>query len=72
MSGSKKPAIDGTLIILCAGDESLFQEAAPALSKMGKRSFFLGATGAGARMKVRPFLSSGVKWWRSYVLLGLI
>ena len=52
VSGSKKPAIDGQLIILAAGDESLFADATPALSKMGKRWMHLGATGAGARMKL--------------------
>ncbi len=52
VSGSKKPAIDGQLIILGAGDESLFNDALPAFQKMGKRSFYLGATGAGARMKL--------------------
>ncbi len=52
MSGSKKPAIDGQLIILAAGDESLFNDSLPAFGKMGKRSLYLGATGAGARMKL--------------------
>ncbi|KAG1673672.1 hypothetical protein FOA52_010540 [Chlamydomonas sp. UWO 241] len=52
VSGSKKPAIDGQLIILAAGDESLFKEAEPAFSKMGKRWMHLGETGAGARMKL--------------------
>ncbi len=52
VSGSKKPAEDGTLIILAAGDASLFEEAAPAFAKMGKQSFYLGAAGNGARMKL--------------------
>lgn len=34
VSGSKGPAINGQLILLCAGDESLFKDAAAALSKM--------------------------------------
>jgi 3-hydroxyisobutyrate dehydrogenase-like beta-hydroxyacid dehydrogenase len=37
VSGSKKPAIDGQLIILAAGDRTLFDEALPAFEKMGKR-----------------------------------
>jgi 3-hydroxyisobutyrate dehydrogenase-like beta-hydroxyacid dehydrogenase len=37
VSGSKKPAIDGQLIILAAGDKSLFEDATPAFEKMGKR-----------------------------------
>ncbi|WIA09375.1 hypothetical protein OEZ85_008781 [Tetradesmus obliquus] len=52
VSGSKKPAIDGQLIILAAGDEALFKECEAAFSAMGKRSLFLGAVGAGARMKL--------------------
>ncbi len=47
VSGSKKPAIDGQLVILAAGDESLFNDTLPAFSKMGKKSFYLGPTGAG-------------------------
>lgn len=35
-----------------AGDESLFKESEPAFSKMAKRWMHLGATGAGARMKL--------------------
>ena len=52
MSGSKQPAIDGQLIILAAGDESLYQECAPAWGVVSKKAVFLGATGAGARMKL--------------------
>lgn len=52
VSGSKKPAEDGQLIFLCAGDRSIFDEITPALDVMGKKSLFLGETGAGARMKL--------------------
>ncbi len=52
VSGSKKPAEDGTLLILAAGDAGLFEEARPALEKMGKQSFYLGELGNGARMKL--------------------
>jgi len=51
-SGSKQPAIDGQLVILAAGDESLFAAASPAFAVLGKRSFFLGAAGKGAQMKL--------------------
>jgi glyoxylate/succinic semialdehyde reductase len=34
VSGSKKPAIDGQLIILAAGDEELFKECAAAFDIM--------------------------------------
>jgi len=52
VSGSKKPAMDGTLVILSAGDESLYKDAMPAFEKMGKMSFFLEKTGQAARMKL--------------------
>lgn len=52
VSGSKKPAEDGTLIILAAGERPLFDAALPALEKMGKKILFLGETGNGARMKL--------------------
>jgi 3-hydroxyisobutyrate dehydrogenase-like beta-hydroxyacid dehydrogenase len=52
VSGSKKPAEDGTLVILAAGDKGLFDEALPLLEKMGKKSLFLGEVGQGARMKL--------------------
>ena len=52
VSGSKKPAEDGTLIILAAGDRALFDEAFPGLEKMGKKCLFLGALGNGAQMKL--------------------
>lgn len=53
MSGSKKPAIDGTLIILAAGDKSLYEESLPAFEQMGKKSFLLSEeVGKGAQMKL--------------------
>jgi len=52
VSGTKKPAEDGTLIILAAGDEELYGEAAPLLDVMGKKRLFLGEVGNGARMKL--------------------
>jgi glyoxylate/succinic semialdehyde reductase len=59
VSGSKKPAIDGHLIILAAGDESLYNEAGPAFTKMGKKWMYLGMTGAGARMKLVVNMAMG-------------
>lgn len=53
VSGSKKPAIDGSLIILAAGSKSLYDESVPSFDIMGKRTFFLGEeVGQGARMKL--------------------
>lgn len=52
VSGSKKPAEDGQLIILAAGDKSLHDEVVPAFDVMGKKTFFLGDVGNGAKMKL--------------------
>ncbi|GAB6190915.1 NAD(P)-dependent oxidoreductase [Desulfocastanea catecholica] len=52
VSGSKKPAEDGTLVFLCGGDESLYRDAAPALQLMGKKSFYFKEVGQGAQMKL--------------------
>ena len=51
VSGSKKPAEDGTLIILSAGDRSLYEEAMAGLERMGKKVLYLGEVGKGAEMK---------------------
>lgn len=52
VSGSKKPAEDGNLIILAAGDEEVYQDALSAFEAMGKKSVFLGHVGQGAKMKL--------------------
>ncbi len=52
VSGTRGPAIDGTLIILAAGDESLYQDARPLFEIMGKQDFFYGEVGQAARMKL--------------------
>jgi len=54
VSGSKVPAETGTLIFLCGGDESVFNnsDVKAGLDAMGKASFYLGPVGAGSRMKL--------------------
>jgi len=52
VSGTKKPAEDGQLIIMAAGDRTLFDDAACAFEAMGKLSVYLGEVGMGARMKL--------------------
>ncbi|OVA06283.1 6-phosphogluconate dehydrogenase [Macleaya cordata] len=52
VSGSKKPAEDGQLVILAAGEKALYEAAIPAFDVMGKKSFFLGKVGNGAKMKL--------------------
>jgi 2-hydroxy-3-oxopropionate reductase len=52
VSGSRKPAEDGTLVVLTAGEESLYREALPYLEVLGKKAFYLGAVGRGATLKL--------------------
>ncbi|GMH25809.1 hypothetical protein Nepgr_027652 [Nepenthes gracilis] len=52
VSGSKKPAEDGQLVILAAGEKALYDDAVPAFDVLGKKSFFLGKVGNGAKMKL--------------------
>ncbi|MEJ2201209.1 MAG: NAD(P)-dependent oxidoreductase [Desulfuromonadaceae bacterium] len=52
VSGTKKPAEDGTLIILTAGDQGLYEDAAAAFDVMGKKRLYLGDAGQAARMKL--------------------
>ncbi|OIW02334.1 hypothetical protein TanjilG_11228 [Lupinus angustifolius] len=52
VSGSKKPAEDGQLVILAAGDKALYDEIVPAFDVLGKKSFYLGEVGNGAKMKL--------------------
>lgn len=52
VSGSKKPAEDGSLVFLCAGDKTLYDEALPALDVMGKKAFYFDKIGQGAQVKL--------------------
>ncbi|MBW2505374.1 MAG: NAD(P)-dependent oxidoreductase [Deltaproteobacteria bacterium] len=52
VSGTKQPAVDGTLIILAAGDRSLYEQSLPAFEVMGKMSPYLGEAGQAAQMKL--------------------
>lgn len=52
VTGTKKPAEEGQLVILGAGDPTLFEAAKPAFDVMGKLAVFLGEVGNGERMKL--------------------
>lgn len=52
VAGSRKPAEDGALTIMAAGDRQLYDASLPALEKMGKKILFLGETGKAANMKL--------------------
>ncbi|MDT3402531.1 NAD(P)-dependent oxidoreductase [Mucilaginibacter terrae] len=63
VSGSVKPAQDGTLIMLVGGNAEAFEKAKPALDVLGKMSVLLGAvgTGASAKLAVNYFLALNVQ-----------
>jgi 3-hydroxyisobutyrate dehydrogenase-like beta-hydroxyacid dehydrogenase len=52
VSGTKKPAEDGTLIILAGGPRDKVAELEPVLLAMGKKVVYCGAAGQGAMMKM--------------------
>ncbi len=52
VSGSRQPAEEGKLIILAAGDRSLYDELLPAFSPLSKKSVYLGETGKASAMKL--------------------
>lgn len=52
VSGSKKPAEAGELIIMCAGDRSLYVDCYTMFEAMSKKWFFMGEVGTGAKMKL--------------------
>nr|CAD1819891.1 unnamed protein product [Ananas comosus var. bracteatus] len=73
VSGSKKPAEDGQLVILAAGEKELYEEITPAFNVLGKKSFFLGEVGNGAKMKlvVNMIMGQLLKFSASPFLLTL-
>merc|ERR1711915_907285 len=52
MGGSKTQAQDGTLVILVAGDRSLFDDCQSCFQAMGKNSFYLGEVGNASKMNL--------------------
>lgn len=52
INGSKKEAEHGQLVILAAGDRSLYMDCYSSFEAMGKKTFFLGELGNGAKNKM--------------------
>jgi 2-hydroxy-3-oxopropionate reductase len=52
VSGGEPKAIDGTLSIMCGGDEPLFNECVPILKCMGADLVYCGEAGAGNTVKL--------------------
>ncbi|MGN6129847.1 MAG: NAD(P)-dependent oxidoreductase [Nocardioidaceae bacterium] len=50
--GTRKPAEDGTLVVLASGPEEARDVVAPVLDAVGSRVMWLGAAGAGSRLKL--------------------
>jgi 3-hydroxyisobutyrate dehydrogenase-like beta-hydroxyacid dehydrogenase len=60
VSGSKKPAEEGALVILAGGEPELVKAATPLLSTMGKKVVYCGPVGQGAMMKMMINLLLGL------------
>jgi 3-hydroxyisobutyrate dehydrogenase-like beta-hydroxyacid dehydrogenase len=60
VSGSRKPAEDGTLVILTGGPEDKVKEMQPLLLTMGKKIIYCGQAGQGASMKMAVNLLLGI------------
>jgi len=52
VSGSKKPAIEGSLIILAGGPKELVKKLEPLFLSMGKKVVYCGEAGQGSAMKM--------------------
>jgi 3-hydroxyisobutyrate dehydrogenase len=52
VSGSVKPAAEGTLVILVGGDRSVFEKHLPIFDVLGKKAFYFGENGQGANAKL--------------------
>jgi 3-hydroxyisobutyrate dehydrogenase len=50
--GTKKPAEDGTLVILASGPDDALEACAPLFDAVGSRTMRVGAAGAGTRLKL--------------------
>ncbi len=60
VSGSKKPAEEGTLIILAGGVEADVEQMAPIFAAIGKKTVYCGPAGQGSMMKMAVNLLLGI------------
>lgn len=72
VSGSVKPAQDGTLIILAGGTDADYERAKPLFDVLGKLSLLVGEVGAGAASKlaINYFLALNVQGLAETVLFA--
>jgi len=60
VQGSKEQSSEGSLVLLVAGDKSLFDDCQSCFQAMGKNSFYLGEVGNASKMNLVLQLMSGV------------
>lgn len=60
VQGSKEQSCEGSLVLLVAGDKSLFDDCQSCFQAMGKNSFYLGEVGNASKMNLVLQLMSGV------------
>ena len=72
VSGSVKPAQDGTLIILAGGSSSVYNEAKPLLDVLGKMSILTGDVGSAtaAKLAINYFLALNIQGLAETVLFA--
>lgn len=72
VSGSVKPAQDGTLIILAGGTQEAYEKAKPVFDVLGKMSILTGPVGAGAAAKlaINYFLALNIQGLAETVLFA--
>lgn len=72
VSGSVKPAQEGTLIIMTGGNRETFEKAKPVLQAIGKLALHLGDVGAGssAKLAVNYFLAVNLQGLAETVLFA--
>ncbi len=65
VSGSVKPAIDGTLSFLVGGEQQAYTDSIPYFEVMGKHHYYLGNAGSGSKAKL------AINYYMSVVVQGL-
>jgi 3-hydroxyisobutyrate dehydrogenase len=73
VSGSTPQAEQGQLVIFVGGEEAVYNQCRPVLGVLGKASFYLGASGSGATMKlcVNALLGLGMQALAEAIAFGL-
>ncbi|HEX2714050.1 MAG TPA: NAD(P)-dependent oxidoreductase, partial [Candidatus Acidoferrales bacterium] len=73
VSGSTQQAEQGQLVIFVGGEQDVYQKCQPLLEVLGSKTSYLGASGAGATMKlcVNTLLGLGVQALAEAIALGV-